>query len=99
MADPNYRYTPWTPERRRRASEAQKERWRLKREKEQRDYERQQASAIGRTESRIREEHQNMEAARKAYFRAKTAIEQLEEARNALLKADAILKRFGIQPL
>jgi hypothetical protein len=39
ICDPNYRYSPWTPERRQAASEKAKAWWAQKREREKRDAE------------------------------------------------------------
>jgi hypothetical protein len=97
MADPNYRYTPWTPERRQRASEAAKERWRQKRAAEEAQRQRKAASPIGKaTEEIIRLARRQDELA--AQWRAvKLRRERLIEAREQMEKAFEILKEEGCE--
>jgi hypothetical protein len=104
MADPNYRYTPWTPERRQRASEAAKERWRQKRAAEEAQRQRKAASPIGKaTEEIIRLARRQDELAAQwrelaAQWRAvKLRRERLIEAREQMEKAFEILKEEGCE--
>jgi hypothetical protein len=96
LNDPNYRYSPWTPERRKAASEASKRRWAERRAAEQAEFERQQRGLVGQLRSRRYAKAREMDELAQRWRVAKAAAEEMDQALKLVDEISPILRKHGI---
>jgi hypothetical protein len=103
MGDSEYRYSPWTPERRKAASERSKAWWAEKRVREAKQsleaecaVVREKMGLLGKIREKKREQLDRKERARAAYFAAENQASELQAAEDAIVGMLRVLRRHGL---
>jgi len=96
MADPNYRYSPWTPERRKAASIAAKARHAAIVERERMERELARQGLPYKLRQQMLEYRRLQEKARQEWNRCKAAADALEKAVGIATQLDDLIRPFGI---
>lgn len=96
MGHPNYRYKPWTPERRKAASIAAKRRWAEKRAAEEAEYQRQQQGISGQLRRARYVKSDRMNAIVREYRKLEAEVKELDRALELETELSALLRKHGI---
>lgn len=96
MNDPDYRYTPWTPERRKAASEAAKRKWAERRAREEAEYQREQRS-IGTKLRQLRfAKASEMDELARRWHKLKDELAEIDRASTLVAELMPILRKHGL---
>lgn len=97
MNDPKYRYKPWTPERRKAASEAAKARWEERREADRQEAAHYQGTVSAKLAAARYARVQQMNEIVRQYRVLEAEVKEIERAQTLANDLTPILRRFGIK--
>jgi hypothetical protein len=96
MASPGYKYSPWTPERRKAASEAAKKRYADQRAREEAEYQRERQSASGRLRQIRFSKSNEMNEIAARWHRLKAEVAEIDTALGLIDQLKPILTKYGV---
>lgn len=97
MNHPNYRHSPWTPERRKAASERAKARWAEKRAAEEAEWRAEQQTITARLRNLRYAKRYEMEQIAQRYHALKAEVAELDSALELAKQLSPILRKFDIK--
>jgi hypothetical protein len=96
MGDPNYRYSPWTPERRKAASERAKRHWELRREREKAEREAEKSTVSFRLRQIRFSKSQEMQDIAARWHQMKAEVAEIDTALKQIEELRPVLRKYGI---
>jgi len=96
MNDPNYRYSPWTPERRKAASLRAKARWAERKARETAEREKERKSASGILAAVRWEKSREMSELARRWHSLKAEVEEIDATLKLIEQIKPVLRKYQI---
>jgi hypothetical protein len=96
MGSPGYKYSPWTPERRKAASERAKRRWEERRAREAAERVQERYGVSGQLRSIRYSKATEMKEVAARWHRLKSEVEEIDETLTLLDKIRPVLRKYRV---